>query len=103
MMLAVQPRRWLSRPKGLLVFAFTVATLYWLLLRGSGNYGNATQLGAEVGADAPGESGSDENKAGDETDPNQVLTFEDKMKEAQEEQQEAIRQQFRLEYDYLGR
>ncbi|KAI0107188.1 hypothetical protein GGR51DRAFT_158942 [Nemania sp. FL0031] len=103
-MLAVQPRRWLSRPKGLLVFAFTVATLYWLMLHGSGNYGNAVQQSSGEGVtNPPSEPNIDEKTGGDDDDPNHVPSFEDKMREAQEEQQEAIRQQFRLEYDQLGR
>ncbi|KAI1745091.1 hypothetical protein F4680DRAFT_174863 [Xylaria scruposa] len=103
-MLAVQPRRWLSRPKGLLVFAFTAATLYWLMLHSSGSYGGlARQSPGEADASTPGESGLGDNTIVDLDDPNHVPSFEDKMKEAQEEQQEAIRQQFRLEYDQLGR
>ncbi|TGJ85178.1 hypothetical protein E0Z10_g3604 [Xylaria hypoxylon] len=103
-MLAVQPRRWLSRPKGLLVFAFTVATLYWLLLRSSGNYGDVIQQNSgEQGANDPPSEPSPNEDSNDEDNPNHVPSFEDKMKEAQEEQQEAIRQQFRLEYDQLGR
>ncbi|KAI0474480.1 hypothetical protein F4859DRAFT_95407 [Xylaria cf. heliscus] len=102
-MLAVQPRRWLSRPRGLLVFAFTAATLYWLMLHGSGSYGDPARQGAGGAvANVPGEP-SFENTITDLDDPNHVPSFEDKMKEAQEEQQEAIRQQFRLEYDHLGR
>ncbi|KAI1303484.1 hypothetical protein F5Y03DRAFT_186837 [Xylaria venustula] len=99
-MLAVQPRRWLTRPKGLIVFAVTVATLYWILLHTSGHY--AAQNPAEVSSDTPNQSKSDEG-TDDEGNANHVPTFEDKMKEAQDEQQEAIRQQFRLEYDQLGR
>ncbi|KAJ8118191.1 hypothetical protein ONZ43_g4042 [Nemania bipapillata] len=103
-MLAVQPRRWLSRPKGLLVFAFTVVTLYWIMLHGSGNYGDVIQQSSGEGAiNVPSESSQDEKKSDDEDNPNHIPSFEDKMKEAQEEQQEAIRQQFRLEYDQLGR
>ncbi|GAP84672.1 hypothetical protein SAMD00023353_1102120 [Rosellinia necatrix] len=102
-MLAVQPRRWLTRPKGLFVFAFTVATLYWLVSHSSGNYGSITQqIPTEDGNNAPGEPIAGEQQ-GPEDDPNHVPSFEDKMKEAQEEQQEAIRQQFRLEYDQLSR
>ncbi|KAI3334175.1 hypothetical protein F4824DRAFT_216073 [Ustulina deusta] len=102
-MLAVAPRRWLSRPKGLLVFAFTVVTLYWLMLRGSGRYGDAIpQSSVEVANDTPDQPSPDE-QSGNEDNPNHVPSFEDKMKEAQDEQQEAIRQQFRLEYDQLGR
>ncbi|KAI1350868.1 hypothetical protein F5Y01DRAFT_137491 [Xylaria sp. FL0043] len=102
-MLAVQPRRWLSRPKGLLIFAFTVATLYWLLLHGSGRYGEVMQHNpTEVANDAAGQSSPGE-KTDDEGNSNHVPSFEDKMREAQDEQQEAIRQQFRLEYDQLGR
>ncbi|KAI1432110.1 hypothetical protein GGR50DRAFT_628395 [Xylaria sp. CBS 124048] len=93
-MLAVQPRRWLSRPRGLLVFAFTVATMYWLMLSGSGNYGGVNQ--SESGVSSPGDANGD-------TNPNDVPSFEDKMKEAQEEQQESLRQQFRLEHEKLGR
>jgi hypothetical protein len=103
-MLAVQPHRWLSRPKGLLIFAFTVVTLYWLLLHGSGGYRNVTQQGSEdIVVNAASESNSDEKMNEEADDPNHVLTFEEKMKEAHEENQEAIRQQFRLEYDQLGR
>ncbi|KAI0965447.1 hypothetical protein F4678DRAFT_332783 [Xylaria arbuscula] len=99
-MLAVQPRRWLTRPKGLIVFAVTVATLYWILLHTTGRY--AAQNPAEVASDAPDQSSSDEG-TDDEGNANHIPTFEDKMREAQDEQQEAIRQQFRLEYDQLGR
>ncbi|KAI1820586.1 hypothetical protein F4861DRAFT_53746 [Xylaria intraflava] len=97
-MLAVQPRRWLSRPKGLLIFAFTVATLYWLILRGSGNYGgiNREEPPAEGVEQPNNEEPTIENA-------NIVPTFEDKMREAQEEQQESLRQQFRLEHENLGR
>lgn len=103
-MLAVQPRRWLSRPRGLLVFAFTAATLYWLMLHSSGSYGDlARQSTGDTAANSPGEPNLDENTIVDLDDPNHVPSFEDKMKEAQEEQQEAIRQQFRLEHDQLGR
>lgn len=103
-MLAVQPRRWLSRPKGLLVFVFTVVTLYWLLLHGSRDYRDVAQPAAgERLENAPGEPASDEHRSAEEEDPNHVLTFEEKMKEAQEENQEAIRQQFKLEYDQLSR
>ncbi|KAJ2996150.1 hypothetical protein NUW58_g1062 [Xylaria curta] len=102
-MLAVQPRRWLSRPRGLLVFAVTVATLYWLILHGSGSYGDLVkQSPGDAAINTPNEPSPDD-KAPEEEDPNHVPSFEDKMKEAQEEQQEAIRQQFRLEHDKLGR
>lgn len=103
-MLAVQPRRWLSRPRGLVVFAFTVTTLYWLMVHGSGNYGHVVQKSPGGGAtDNSGVPRLDEQKSNHEEDSNHVPSFEDKMKEAQEEQQEAIRQQFRLEYDHLSR
>lgn len=103
-MLAVQPRRWLSRPRGLVVFAFTVATLYWLMSHSSGNYGDVTQKSSGRGAaDSPGVVRPDQQKSNLEEDSNHVPSFEDKMKEAQEEQQDAIRQQFRLEYDQLSR
>ncbi|KAI8633883.1 hypothetical protein F5Y19DRAFT_256731 [Xylariaceae sp. FL1651] len=103
-MLAVQPRRWLSRPRGLLIFVFTVVTLYWLLLHGSPNYGDVAQQNSPGGgSDVPSDSSSNEKLNDDENDPNHVLTFEEKMKEAQDEQQEAIRQQFKLEYEHLGR
>ncbi|KAI2630097.1 hypothetical protein GGS21DRAFT_525541 [Xylaria nigripes] len=103
-MLAVQPRRWLSRPKGLLVFAITAATLYWLMLHGSGRYGSVIRQGSGEGAVEPvgtsGEPGPEDKQANE--DPNHVLSFEEKMREAQEEQQEALRQQFRLEHEKLG-
>jgi hypothetical protein len=74
------------------------------MLHGSGNYGDAIQQSSGEGAiNVPSESNLDEKKSNDEDDPNHIPSFEDKMKEAQEEQQEAIRQQFRLEYDQLGR
>ncbi|KAI1108551.1 hypothetical protein F5Y14DRAFT_81380 [Nemania sp. NC0429] len=103
-MLAVQPRRWLLRPRGLVIIAFTVATLYWLTLRGSGNYGGVSQKSGGGGAIAnPPVPGLAEQKSNHEEEANHVPSFEEKMKEAQEEQQEAIRQQFRLEYDQLSR
>lgn len=102
-MLAVQPRRWLTRPKGLLIFAFTVATLYWLMLHSSRHYGDVIQENpAEVANEAPEQPIIEEITEVDENG-NHVPSFEDKMREAQDEQQEAIRQQFRLEYDQLGR
>ncbi|KAI1176591.1 hypothetical protein F4777DRAFT_577888 [Nemania sp. FL0916] len=102
-MLAVQPRRWLTRPKGLLVFTLTVVTIYWLMLHGSRNYGGVIrQRPGGAAVNVPG-SGPDEQPMNDEENPNHVPSFEDKMREAQEEQQDAIRQQFRLEYDQLGR
>ncbi|KAJ3573655.1 hypothetical protein NPX13_g4616 [Xylaria arbuscula] len=102
-MLAVQPRRWLTRPKGLIIFAFTVATLYWLMLHSSRRYGDVIQDNpAEVANETPEQPVIEEIGEEDENG-NHVPSFEDKMKEAQDEQQEAIRQQFRLEYDQLGR
>ncbi|KAI0528211.1 hypothetical protein F5B22DRAFT_584184 [Xylaria bambusicola] len=101
-MLAVQPRRWLTRPKGLLVFAFTVTTLYWLMLHSSSHYRDVIRENpAAVANDALKQPVIEEIDDGE--NPNHVPSFEDKMKEAQDEQQEAIRQQFRLEYDQLGR
>ncbi|KAI0433500.1 hypothetical protein F5Y09DRAFT_62870 [Xylaria sp. FL1042] len=102
-MLAVQPRRWLSRPKGFLIFAFTVATLYWLLLHGSRRYGDVIQHNPTDAANDAADQSSPGEKTDDEGNGNHVPSFEDKMREAQDEQQEAIRQQFRLEYDQLGR
>ncbi|KAI1361319.1 hypothetical protein F5Y08DRAFT_23598 [Xylaria arbuscula] len=102
-MLAVQPRRWLTRPKGLIIFAFTVATLYWLMLHSSRRYGDVIQDNpAEVANETPEQPVIEEIGEEDENG-NHVPSFEDKMREAQDEQQEAIRQQFRLEYDQLGR
>jgi len=103
-MLAVKPRRWLTRPKGLFIFAFTLATLYWLMLQDSGNYRQILQKSAHevVAAEPPKEPPPEEKPIDDADNPNHVMSFEEKMKEAQEEQQEAIRQQFRLEHEQLG-
>ncbi|KAI0388627.1 hypothetical protein F5Y17DRAFT_452117 [Xylariaceae sp. FL0594] len=103
-MLAVQPRRWLTRPKGLLIFAFMVATLYWLMLQDSDNYRQIIQKSAlqVIPAEPPQDPPPEEEPIVDIESDNHVMSFEDKMREALEEQQEAIRQQFRLEHEQLG-
>ncbi|KAI1325125.1 hypothetical protein F5Y16DRAFT_378897 [Xylariaceae sp. FL0255] len=103
-MLAVQPRRWLSRPRHLLIFAVTVATLYWLLLHSSIAHDalqppDAPSQPPPEPAEAPASNEEDEQSK----DPNYAMSFEDKMREAQGEEQDALRQKFRLEYEDLGR
>ncbi|KAI1270376.1 hypothetical protein F5Y18DRAFT_368158 [Xylariaceae sp. FL1019] len=100
-MLAVQPRRWLSRPKGLIVFAFTVGTLYWLLLRTSGGHRDTQSQSLGKPNELP-PSEIVELVTGEGADGDHP-SFEDKMREAQDEEQNAIRQQFKIEYEDLGR
>ncbi|KAI1336713.1 hypothetical protein F5Y15DRAFT_392850 [Xylariaceae sp. FL0016] len=116
-MLAVQPRRWLSRPKGLLIFAVTVATLYFFLLHGPSGYnarswyGTATEQQVPISEDSsslPEDSTLNDQTiesiadTGDPNSPNYIPPFEDKMKAAEEQKQEDLRQQFRMEHQELA-
>ncbi|KAI1500823.1 hypothetical protein F5X99DRAFT_385092 [Biscogniauxia marginata] len=105
-MLAVQPRRWLSRPKGLLVFAITAATLYWFLLHGAvgtrvsvwTDEPDAPQdLPVDASQDRPSESSQDDQAAEEAK-----KSAEEEMKELEGQRQEALRQQFRMEHEQLG-
>ncbi|CAJ2503108.1 Uu.00g105020.m01.CDS01 [Anthostomella pinea] len=133
-MLAVQPRRWLSRPKGLVIFAITVASLYWFLLHGYGGGYTKSWYGAQDhdgGSNAPSvdspkaqepisapsepitEAETPEQKQevsslqyldlSDPNSPTYVKSFEDKMKEAEDQKEVALREQFGMEHEQLGR
>ncbi|KAI1100943.1 hypothetical protein F4804DRAFT_26664 [Jackrogersella minutella] len=116
MMLAVQPRRLLSRPRGLLLFATFAATLYWLLLHGSSTPQTATRFDGSSGPVQPPLKDNTEVKqaplpandpsAGEQNQQPQVeiqqqKTEEEKQKE-EEQREENLRGQFDKEYDALA-
>ncbi|KAI1773365.1 hypothetical protein F4818DRAFT_105617 [Hypoxylon cercidicola] len=117
MMLAVQPRRLLARPKGLLLFAIFTATLYWILLHGSATP-QTTRLfdGSSSPAPAPlqGDTdtkqaplpatkpSSDENYRQPEAEVQQK-TEEERKKKEEEEREEDLRDQFDREYEDLAK
>ncbi|KAI1380982.1 hypothetical protein F4677DRAFT_206733 [Hypoxylon crocopeplum] len=121
MMLAVQPRRLLSRPKGLLVFAVFAATLYWVLLHGSATAhttrwfdGTASPVQAPLNDDLKGEPGVKEAPLPptnpSESDQNQhpqvevhEKTDEERQKEEEDRREENLREQFEREYDALAK
>ncbi|KAI0377269.1 hypothetical protein F5Y04DRAFT_273185 [Hypomontagnella monticulosa] len=112
-MLAVQPRRLLSRPKNLLFLAVFAATLYWLLLHTSGIPQTARWFDGSSGPVQP-QKGDNEGKevpipppeyGGDERNrrpQSEVKTEEEKEKEEEEQREEDLRAQFDREYDALG-
>ncbi|XXH03398.1 glutamate-5-semialdehyde dehydrogenase [Hypoxylon texense] len=117
MMLAVQPRRLLARPKGLLLFAVFTATLYWILLHGSATPQTARWFDKGAGpvqaplqgdADAQQaplpatEPSSDENSRRPEAEPKQK-TEEERKKEEEDQREEDLREQFDREYAALAK
>ncbi|KAI1090993.1 hypothetical protein F5B19DRAFT_291260 [Rostrohypoxylon terebratum] len=124
MMLAVQPRRLLSRPRSLLVFAVFAATLYWFLLHGTatlhttrwydGRAGSVqaplkdntqAQL-AQVPLPANQQSSGDQSQHTEsetETETGEMTEEEKKKKEAEEQREENLREQFDKEYEALAK
>lgn len=114
-MLAVQPRRLLSRPKGLLLFAVFAATLYWFLLHGSATPHTTGWFDGSAGSvQAPLKENAEVKQAPlPANDPNsggqnqQVQVYEkteeEKQKEAEEQREENLREQFDKEYDALAK
>ncbi|KAF3057964.1 hypothetical protein GL218_05871 [Daldinia childiae] len=122
-MLAVQPRRLLLRPKGLLLVAVFAATLYWTLLHGSTTphtarwfdgssgpvqaplKGNTETNPAPVPLPATGPSNNEQNQHP------QAEVHEQKKEEEQEEEkhkeeeqrEEDLREQFDREYEALAK
>lgn len=114
-MLAVQPRRLLSRPKNLLLLGVFAATLYWLLLHGSGAPqttrwfdGSSGPVQSPPKSDTDGngpplpptEHGSNEQNQHPQAE---AKTEEEKEKEEEEQREEDLRAQFDREYEALGR
>ncbi|KAI1389662.1 uncharacterized protein F4822DRAFT_207938 [Hypoxylon trugodes] len=117
MMLAVQPRRLLSRPRGLLFLAVFAGTLYWLLLHGPSSLHTARWYDGSAGpVQAPLKSDNGANNApapvneqpsgDDQNQPPQVQvqekTEEEKKKEEEEHREENLRVQFDSEYNMLA-
>ncbi|OTA70114.1 hypothetical protein K449DRAFT_393133 [Hypoxylon sp. EC38] len=115
-MLAVQPRRLLSRPKGLLLFAVFAATLYWFLLHGSATPHTTRWFDGSTGSvQAPLKENAEVKQAplpANEPNSNsgqnqqveaQEKTEEEKQKEAEEQREENLREQFDREYDALAK
>lgn len=119
MMLAVQPRRLLSRPRGLLIFAVFAATLYWVLLHGSATPhttrwfdGSAGPVQAPLKGDAETkeaplpapatEPSNDESNRHPEVEV-QEKTEEERKKEEEDQKEEDVREQFDREYDALAK
>ncbi|KAL7623086.1 hypothetical protein AAE478_006765 [Parahypoxylon ruwenzoriense] len=125
-MLAVQPRRLLQRPRGLLLFAIFAASLYWLLLHGSATP-HATEWGdgspglvqAPLKADvenkeapiAPAEPIGDERNRPPSQDTHDAKAHEKeaedgeegRKKHEEEQREEDLRAQFDREYDALAK
>ncbi|KAI1418542.1 hypothetical protein F5Y13DRAFT_184183 [Hypoxylon sp. FL1857] len=114
-MLAVQPRRLLSRPKGLLLFAIFSATLYWFLLHGSATPHNTRWFDGSAGSvQAPLKDNTEAkqvplpanepNNGGQNQQPEvHEKTEEEKQKEVEEQREENLREQFDKEYDALAK
>ncbi|KAI1639034.1 hypothetical protein F4809DRAFT_186378 [Biscogniauxia mediterranea] len=104
-MLAVQPRRWLSRPKGLLIFAITAATLYWFLLHGAVGTRVGTWTGeSDVSQDIPVDASKDGPGESEDGQAVEVeKSAEEKMQEQEAQRQESLRQQFKMEHEELGK
>ncbi|KAI0470679.1 hypothetical protein GGR56DRAFT_660011 [Xylariaceae sp. FL0804] len=113
-MLAVQPRRWLSRPRGLVMFAFALATCYWFLLHRTGDYSPRKWYDGPANTQSvatPGQT-DDQIPMTDEVtlDPNLDTdaanphpSVEEKMAAAEGAKQDALRAQFKQEQFMLSR
>lgn len=116
-MLAIQPRRLLARPKGLLLFAIFTATLYWILLHGSATPqttrwfdGSAGQAQTPVQDDPnakqaplpPAQHSSNEDNRPSEAEVQQK-TEEERKKEEEDQREESLREQFDKEYEALAK
>ncbi|OTB15106.1 hypothetical protein K445DRAFT_75478 [Daldinia sp. EC12] len=122
-MLAVQPRRLLSRPRGLLLIAIFAATLYWTLLHSSTTPHTARWFdGNSAPAQAPLKANTESNLAqaplpatgssnNEQNQQPQVQINDQKKEEEQEEEkhkkeeqrEEDLRKQFDREYDALAK
>lgn len=118
-MLAVQPRRLLSRPRGLLVFAVFAATLYWFLLHGTATLHATRWYDGRAGSvQAPLKENNqaqltqaplpaNQQSSGDQSQytetQTQEKTEEEKKKEAEEQREENLREQFDEEYEALAK
>ncbi|KAG4223275.1 hypothetical protein PC116_g28256 [Phytophthora cactorum] len=122
-MLAVQPRRLLSRPRGLLLIAIFAATLYWTLLHSSTTPHTARWFdGNSAPAQAPLKANTESNLAqaplpatgssnNEQNQQPQVQINDQEKEEEQEEEkhkeeeqrEEDLRKQFDREYDALAK
>ncbi|KAI1760439.1 hypothetical protein GGR53DRAFT_509745 [Hypoxylon sp. FL1150] len=117
MMLAIQPRRLLARPKGLLLFAIFTATLYWILLHGSATPQTARWFDGSAGpaeatlqedpnakpAPLPvTEPSKDEDNRQLEAEAQQNAE-EERKKEEEDQREESLREQFDKEYEALAK
>lgn len=114
-MLTPMSRRWLSRPRTLLLFAVSVATLYLLLIHGTGSRYPAAWSGGHSGQHAvPPSSGGAAGSADDLQDGSEEAwdaeegepegadegLSEDELSVKNKEDQ--IKAQFEAEYEELG-
>ncbi|KAI0012652.1 hypothetical protein F4779DRAFT_17036 [Xylariaceae sp. FL0662B] len=112
-MLTVQPRRWLSRPRGLLVFAILVASLYWLLLHGSatprvtgwvdGHAGPVQAQGDSSPVDNPNQDAAPNDQSAEVQAQPDGKTDEERQREENDRREDNLRAQFSQEYDALAK
>ncbi|KAI1662808.1 hypothetical protein F4813DRAFT_342000 [Daldinia decipiens] len=122
-MLAVQPRRLLLRPKGLLLVAVFAATLYWTLLHGSTTphtarwfdgssgpvqaplKGNTETKPAPASLPATGPSNNEQNQhpQAEVHDQKKEEGQEEEKHKEEEQREEDLREQFDREYEALAK
>lgn len=122
-MLAVQPRRLLSRPKGLLLVAIFAATLYWTLLHGSTTPHTARWFDGSSGpvqaplkgnteikpapaplpATAPSNNEQNQHPQAEVHDQKNGEDQEEEKQKEEEQREEDLREQFDREYEALAK